>query len=473
MVRALFDSLVVSLRLGPVYVRLAAQDGRPAQAATLSAFRLPENAGAISISLTASAAPVPLPAGGVAGRERFEDVASMLMSRAEPGALELALLELDGLGGVRGGASEQDRAVLEHRLAGVLRAEAHNGTAATELGADRFAIIRARRGEGREVLAERVGRLMGFDPGMVRAGAQLLSMDARHGPQRAARALRYALDGFLRDGLSVKRPKSLATMLDQAVEHTLGEAGELGAAIRDRRFRLVYQPVVTLSDGRLHHYETLVRFGDDGSPYPLIRMAEEMELIEGLDRAIFEQALAEVARKPDLKLAINISGRTITSPDFVDHACRLLASEARARGRLMIELTESAAIADFMVADRHLKALRAQGCEICLDDFGAGAASLAYLQQLQVDVVKIDGRYIRDLQHGGREATFIKHLVSMCGELGVQTLAEMVETPAAEDAVRRAGVDMAQGWLYGAPLDTPEPPKGGTIKPRLRPGLSR
>ena len=92
---------------------------------------------------------------------------------------------------------------------------------------------------------------------------------------------------------------------------------------------------------------------------------------------------------------------------------------------------------------------------ICLDDFGAGAASLAYLQQLTLDIVKIDGRYIRELQHGGRESTFIRHLVRMCAELKVQTIAEMVENAAAEDAVRRAGVDFAQGWLYGAPSDSP------------------
>ena len=92
---------------------------------------------------------------------------------------------------------------------------------------------------------------------------------------------------------------------------------------------------------------------------------------------------------------------------------------------------------------------------ICLDDFGTGAASLAYLQQLTLDIVKIDGRYIRELQHGGRESTFIRHLVRMCAELKVRTIAEMVENAAAEDAVRRAGVDFAQGWLYGAPSDVP------------------
>jgi len=72
--------------------------------------------------------------------------------------------------------------------------------------------------------------------------------------------------------------------------------------------------------------------------------------------------------------------------------------------------------------------------------------------------VKIDGRYIRDIEHGGRQSTFIKHLVNMCSEMGVKTLAEMVESPEAEDAVRKAGVDYAQGWLYGPGADSPQPP---------------
>jgi len=111
------------------------------------------------------------------------------------------------------------------------------------------------------------------------------------------------------------------------------------------------------------------------------------------------------------------------------------------------------------VADLHASATKACG----LDDFGAGAASLAYLQQLTLDIVKIDGRYIRELQHGGRESNFIRHLVTMCSELGVKTLAEMVENANAEEAVRRAGVDFAQGWFYGAPADTPEQPTAPAV----------
>jgi EAL domain-containing protein (putative c-di-GMP-specific phosphodiesterase class I) len=184
-------------------------------------------------------------------------------------------------------------------------------------------------------------------------------------------------------------------------------------------------------------------------------MAEELELIEGLDGAILEETLTYLLREPQLILAVNVSGRSLMSDGYVDGALKLVAENPSIKGRLMFELTESAAVEDLAQADRRLQALRAAGCRVCLDDFGAGAASLAYLQQLTLDLLKIDGRYIRDLQHGGREATFVRHLVNMCAELKVQTLAEMVEGRDAEEAVRKAGVDYAQGWLYGHAGDAP------------------
>jgi EAL domain-containing protein (putative c-di-GMP-specific phosphodiesterase class I) len=401
---------------------------------------------------------------------------ALLQSAQSTGAnLELALIELSGLNEVRERTSAPEREALESRLAGVLRAQAHGGQAATELGDDRFALVRS-KGEKPEALSRRVAKLIntGID-GEIRPHTDVVPLKTDSGGSRqAVRALRHSLDNYLRDGPGAA-PANLSEALNIAMQRTLDGVGVLGAAIKEKRFRLVYQPVVRLSDGGLHHYEALVRFGDDGSPFPLIRMAEEMELIEQLDLAILERAVAVLVKEPGMTLAVNVSGRTIASPEFIEQASQLILAHPKARGRLMFELTESAALDDLALADRHLQALRDLGCEICLDDFGAGAASLAYLQQLRLDVLKIDGRYIRDLQHGGREATFVKHLVKMCSELGIRTLAEMVETQDAEDAVRRAGVDMAQGWLYGAPRDlsTIRAAAAAPVKSGVRPALRR
>ena len=125
---------------------------------------------------------------------------------------------------------------------------------------------------------------------------------------------------------------------------------------------------------------------------------------------------------------------------------------AQARGRLIFEITESATIDDLPRADRHIQSLRATGSLVCLDDFGAGASSLAYLQQLRLDIVKIDGRYVRELAANGRDAAMVRQLVKLCGELKIRTVAEMVEI---EAVARAAGVDFAQGLLYGRPVDRP------------------
>jgi EAL domain-containing protein (putative c-di-GMP-specific phosphodiesterase class I) len=474
---ALFEGLETGQRGGPVLVRLASEDG-VARAASICAFRLPDNAESLSCALSLADPEAAPPAGELVDRKQFEEITTALLQTAQAtgASLELALIELSGLDAVRQQTAPAERKALETRLAGVLRAQAHGGQAATALGEDRFALVRS-RGEAAETLTRRVAKLMSLGLAeAIRPSAKVVQLKteaAAGGSRQAVRALRYSLDSYLRDGAAAA-PADLSDALDQAMQRTLDEVGALGAAIRDKRFRLVYQPVVRLSDGALHHYETLVRFGDEGSPFPLIRMAEEMELIEQLDLAILERAVQVLADEPGLRLAVNVSGRTIGSAGFVEQACKMIADRPESRGRLMFELTESAALDDLAQADRHLQALRALDCEICLDDFGAGATSLAYLQQLRLDVVKIDGRYIRDLQHGGREATFVRHLAKMCGELGVRTLAEMVETREAEDAVRRAGVDLAQGWLYGAARDMAAiRAASNPIKAQLRPALRR
>lgn len=481
MIEALFKGLAPGERGGPLLVRLTGNGDGTTRAAAFSAFNLPENQGALSCALARAQLDDTLSTGRLHERSDFEALAAALLetARSTGAELELALVELAGLTAARQKASPEDRGKLEARLAGVLRAQAHGGQAATELGDDRFALVRG-RGEPSEMLVRRIARLLaeGLEATPISATANLVPLKGEADPKRAMRALRFSLDNFLREGAgdgSTGAAANLSDALGKAMQRTITEAGALGEAIRDRKFRLVYQPVVRLKDGSLHHHETLVRFDEDESPFPQIRMAEEFDLIESLDLAVLEQAVKTLEGGQHLKLAVNVSGRTIMSPAYVNAACQLVQKTPSVRGRLLFELTESAAIEDLAKADRHLQALRGEGCHICLDDFGAGAASLAYLQQLGLDIVKIDGRYIRDLQGGGREATFVKHLVKMCAELGIRTLAEMVETPEAEAAVRKAGVDLAQGWRYGAAADMPLPPanKPKKLAATMRPALSR
>ncbi|KRB46599.1 EAL domain-containing protein [Phenylobacterium sp. Root700] len=473
MLEALLSGLKDGGRGGPLVISLAGAADGVERAASMTAFRMPGNAGAISCAFSRAAAKE---THGLHDKAKFETTAAALIETAKTTGLELelALVEFGGLAALRKVLGSEGSKELEQRLTAAICSQSHGGNAAAGLGADRFALVR-QKGEGVEALVQRLIKLVSTDAshGLTATG-RAMGLKADAPPAQVLRALRFSLDNFIKDGMAGEASLTIDEAVDRSIKRTLVEVGVLGQAVHEKRFQLVFQPVVNLkANSALHHHEVLVRFGDDASPYPMIRMAEELDMIEPLDIAVVEETIARLTADPSLRLAANVSGRTIVSPAFVVAVRSMLAKSPLAAGRLLLEITESAAIDNLALADQHLKALRGEGCVICLDDFGAGAASLAYLQQLTLDIVKIDGRFIRELQHGGRESTFIRHLVHMCTELGVKTLAEMVENTQAEDAVRRAGVDYAQGWLYGAPAERPSQPEPSVPSPPAKPAARR
>ena len=439
-------------RRGPVVLRLAGDNERCVRVILRA---LPENEGRISCAATAaqSAGP-PLTADSLQPRESFDDIAQGLFEAARVTGLELelAMVEFAGLGALRESLEPSEVAALDVRVASAVRAESHGGSAATRLSPERFALLR-QRDDRPENMVKRLTRMVSAD-----VNAHVVPLEAGGGA-RAMRALRYALDDFLREGLNDEAPTSLAEAMNRSVKRTLARASALGVAVSQRRFNLAFQPVVSLATGLAHHHEVLVRFEDGGSPFAMIRMAEEFDLIEELDHAIVEQVVKKLANDHErkLRLAVNISGRTIGNESFVDNVGRLLAKYDEAKGRLIFEITETCAIDNLLIANQHIQSLRAMGSLVCLDDFGAGSSSFAYLQQLQLDIVKIDGRYVRELADNGRDGALVRRLVELCRDLKIRTVAEMVETIEVEEIVRQAGVDFAQGWLYGKPADKPMP----------------
>lgn len=460
LISVLLGGLEEGRRAGPVVVRLHGQGGETDRAASLSAFRLPENRGAVSCVLSRASIPRGPGPHGLHDRASFEDAATALLAHARERGLEieLAMIELAGFEAEAADAGEPEASDMRARLAAVMRAESYAGASAAQLGEDRFALLRE-EGESAQDLSRRVHRLLALRADQdVRPVIQALGAGADMPADQMLRAVRYAVDSFLRSGRQWSPPSTLGEAFQLSVAQTLSRVSALGRRVEAKDFALFYQPVVSL-DGppRLHHHEALIRFGDQGAPFPMIRMAEEMDLVCALDAAVVDKALDKLARTPGLVLAVNLSGRSVSKDAFVSQVVSRVKAYPKLRGRLMFELTESAAVADLDEADRRLQTLRALGCEICLDDFGAGASSLAYLQRLQVDVVKIDGAFIRELEHDSRGAAFIGQLVRMCAEMQIATLAEMVETPLVEDVIRKAGVQMAQGWLYGAAAREPLP----------------
>jgi diguanylate cyclase (GGDEF)-like protein/PAS domain S-box-containing protein len=231
----------------------------------------------------------------------------------------------------------------------------------------------------------------------------------------------------------------------------------LGEALAQDHFELHYQGVYRVADRALHHLEALVRLRDESSgdlipPGVFIPIAEKSAKIVEIDRWVLRaviRALAAHAGMPPV--AVNLSGRSFDDPAMPGYIADQLRSHQVRADRLLIEITETAAVSDLTDAQRFIESIRQTGCQVCLDDFGAGFASFAYLKHLQVDAIKIDGMFIRNLVHDHDNQVFVRAMIEVARGLGKETVAECVEDDAALDLLAHMGVDMAQGFHLDMP----------------------
>ncbi|MES9927323.1 MAG: EAL domain-containing protein, partial [Candidatus Thiodiazotropha sp. 6PDIVS] len=161
----------------------------------------------------------------------------------------------------------------------------------------------------------------------------------------------------------------------------------------------------------------------------------------------------------DITLSINLSGRVIDDPELLPQLTHLVNSNDIDPTRLVFELTETAALADVNAAERLMRELQAIGCRFALDDFGVGFSSFYYLRELPLDIVKIDGSFIRQLPTNSMDQVFVKALTEMANALGKDTVAEFVEDEATLILLKEIGVIYAQGYYIGRP--SPEIPVPG------------
>jgi len=159
--------------------------------------------------------------------------------------------------------------------------------------------------------------------------------------------------------------------------------------------------------------------------------------------------LAERPRMP--AVAVNLSGRSFDDPAMPGYISDLLREHGVEPPRLLLEITETAAVSDLTDAQRFIESIRKTGCRVCLDDFGAGFASFAYLKHLKVDAIKIDGMFIRDLAEDRENQVFVRGMLEVARGLGKETIAECVEDVVVLELLKEMGIDMAQGFY----LDTP------------------
>jgi EAL domain-containing protein (putative c-di-GMP-specific phosphodiesterase class I) len=227
------------------------------------------------------------------------------------------------------------------------------------------------------------------------------------------------------------------------------------SALADKRLCLFRQPIVSALDASLIRFECLSRLvHEDGriaQPYEFIPAAERAGLVGALDLETLQLALKALGRETDVKLAVNVSAATIADQGSRRAYKDLLAFNGALATRLTIEITETIAIHDLDIAARFGHAAKAAGARLALDDFGEGHTSFQSLRTLPLDEVKIDGLYVEGIDARAENKAFVIAIDRLARDLGMETVAERVETVGEVNALREIGVDGLQGYYYGKP----------------------
>jgi diguanylate cyclase (GGDEF)-like protein len=253
---------------------------------------------------------------------------------------------------------------------------------------------------------------------------------------------------------------------DQSImrrHHDILILGRLRDALDTGRFRIEAQPIVPLTGtAPVERYELLVRMIDElGNPVPpgvFLSAATRYQLLPDIDRWVLDHVLrrlsdarAQMERQPK-RFSINLSGPTLSDPGLLEWLLTRIGAYSIPGEWLGFEVTETAAIANIGLTQMLMRRLTSRGCQFALDDFGTGLSSLAYLKSLEVATVKLDGSFIRDIAENPRSQSLVSAVTQLATSMGIETVAEYVESPAILARLIELGVRFGQGFTLGRPV---------------------
>ena len=271
------------------------------------------------------------------------------------------------------------------------------------------------------------------------------------------------------DALQVARAKRHGSFIayapnaerDAVRRQSVRAADEIVAALNQRRIALAYEPVVEAQSRKVAFYECLMRINrSDGSiaqAGEIIPVAERVGLVRMLDFRVLELVVAELTAAPDIQASVNVSPNSAIDPHWWQGLGALLRANSDAAGRLIVEITETAAIHDLDDARGFVTRVKDLGCRIAIDDFGAGYTSFRNLRKLGVDIVKIDGSFVPNIAKSNDDRAFVRTLVDLSRRLGLKSVAEWVQDEDTAALLAGWGCDYLQGALIG--LATSERPR--------------
>lgn len=468
--RDVFNALLQHLehkgRIGPIPIRFLSTVGRGV-ALRLFALAMPGKDPRTFLALRAA----PLGGGGsseleldpetgLLTRDSFMDLTARTMKDNPQGSnLYMTAIEVEGIEDARKQFGPKYMKRLLKQVAAHLKTLSVDGEIAGQIDDKHFAFLHRAKSDG----AQLDKTLENVDQNVkLKTAYSTLASDVPEGSEdQILRTLTYVLNQFCKDPGAVD-----FDTLSTAYEDMAGEAQRRVVNMRNMietgTFKMAFQPVVSLSTNEIHHNEVLSRFDDrmgEETPLEIIRFAEDVGIIEEFDIALCRKAVDYVRKMKKLgtplTLAINISGRTLDSDRFAQSLMKELSAGKDCARNILIELTETTAVENLEKVEAILNDMKTMDYRICLDDFGAGAAGYQYLRAFNVDYVKIDGTYVRDMNTPGYRPTFLLSIVRLCNDLGIKTIGEHVENRFQADFLRSLGVDFAQGYHFGKPDFSP------------------
>ncbi len=409
---------------------------------------------------------------GLPNRTLIFDRANQMLARAQREHLPVAVLVIDlaGLKFVNDSyghdAGDQLLRVAARRFEVTTRASDSVG----RLGGDEFVVLAEGSSvtAGADLIAERLLAVLNepFDIGE----GHTVVVGARIG---IATGLRSSAEQLLRDAdvalyEAKSRGQNQFVTFDPDLHATLSGRGEmeseLRSAVAHNEFRVLYQPILRLGDSAVVKVEALVRWNHPTrgiiSPADFIPVLEESGLITSVGRTVLEESCRQARiwhdlGFPSVGISVNVSARQLESDALVATVEEVLERSTLDPAALTLEITESTIMRDIDATVGRLTRLKALGIKLAVDDFGTGYSSLAYLQRFPVDELKIDRSFISGVGDTLDQGALIRTLVQLGRLLGLETVAEGIESPAQLERLRLAGCDCGQGYLFARPLDAP------------------
>ncbi len=412
---------------------------------------------------------------GLLNRRRFRAELDQYVSfAARYGGLGAAMvIDIDGLKEVNDRLGHQAGDQLIRRVADILRERVRATDIVARLSGDEFAVLmpqsdtagamqlgedlRAQVAEGMpqdsDASAASISVGIAMFGGQDSAGAEAVLVAADQAMYQAKSEGRNRItlfDASGGNGSVAKRAQTTSARIRDALTHD--------------RLRLATQPIRSLSSGGIERYELLLRMtGDDGELLPaasFIEVAERSGMVQELDRWVVAKALELIGERQragsPVSLHMNISGASMTDLSVLEFIERRLDEGDADPARCTFEITQTARVDDYETAAGFADRLTEFGCEVAIDDYGAGFGPFAYLQKVPFDVIKIDGTFIRDLTRNDADQLTVKAIVQIARGLGKRTIAEFVEDEDTRTLLQEYGVDMAQGYHLGRPVDSAE-----------------